>query len=320
MHRPVLLSISLAAALLLVIASLAPSGIHARRPSIISSSFNQRILPSGGDDASYSTYQFAALIESLQDMLGQDLCFTERHPLTLIQLCLEHGFRRLEVERSTHFFERYTQSDAREAKEELAKKKMMVMKTMQTQRSQQDGTGDDDDDFEMMHTSKPDIVEEVNRHPSVAPHLLEELERLFDAAASAPLDEVFFHSANSKKDRRFGSPFRADFARRDASALANITSEIYGRYDPAVSRLKIDRERGEATMIFPDGDMCYNHVEHREIPWSTHLRLMCSLSHVGNPGFVASTATSKPDMIKWDVRVNAQLCQVIVLVFTDKIC
>lgn len=233
------------------------------------------------------------ILDDLYELLGPELCFSERGPLSMLQLCLEHGFRRLEVERSS--------PSSRES-------------------------------------------------TSTSKSLQEELENLFSAAATAPFahddDGVFSSSSSSSSksapppaavvvgDVRFASPLRADRPRRDPSALANLTMEIYGRFIPGVSNLELDHRRGFASMMLPNGDPCFHHHEHDEMPWTTHVRFLCSFSvdrsvsqalSLGASSSIFNFAgksnnnnNNKP--IRWDVRVNAPQCIVTVFVSLPLTC
>ncbi len=65
--------------------------------------------------------------------------------------------------------------------------------------------------------------------------------------------------------------------------------------------------------------------------WTTYVRLTCSFHEIGKTSATAVNLHNRmdgdeddldlsQDPIRWDVRVNADQCSVIVLVFTDAAC
>ena len=204
----------------------------------------------------------------------------------------------------------------------------------------------------------------IYRKP-MSEYLQRELEDFFDAATSSEnpelLDQAFaLHSSSPTNqnsasfyfDRsNLASPFRSDdyaFTERKqnpTSALANITSEIYGRYDPVRSKMRLVRP-GEVEMVYPNGDPCYHLLDAPSVSqgsttatkssvgvtsWTTYLRFVCSFHEIGRTAVAAVNLNDhvegdvdeeslSQDPIRWDVRVNAAQCMVNVFVFTDAVC
>lgn len=328
------------------------------------------------------------LLEHFYDLLGPNLCFTERDSFSLIQLCLRHGFRRMELERlrstglvvsakTEPISEIEVVGGSSKTDLEDSKRAFEVQRVrfdVEEGEDQDDDVNervdendDDDDDYDydddeeepsffssIFGRSKKEQHSAKNtkqkyrllKQRPMSKYLRQELENFFAAASdesAASLDAAFSIRSKEKSfDRRFGSPFRADDAalterRKELGALANITSEIYGRFDPRLSKSIKFVSPGEAQMIFPNGDPCYYHHEQQgeEYPtWTTYLRFVCSTHDVGSEAASAYFFHKQKELvseddeefsagtnsIRWDVRVNAPLCLVNVFVFTDKVC
>ena len=279
----------------------------------------------------------------------------------MIQLCLEHGFRRVELERMGDFVVSSKQEpftlielnlldDDEEQSKGMKKKsngifsgmidwlfeddddddenKLLKKKSNKDKKKVEEQEPYDEDSIFALHNNKNDPKQRkfIIKKP-ISRFLKQELEDYFTAvvAENQNADPSFLDAAFSIFPSQQHSPFfsakstfQNHIKNNKLSALANISSEVYGRYVPGISsKVKfIGENRGEAEIVYPNGDACFNHHEMSQTSWTTYLRFVCSMNEIGKK----NRNNVGGDPIKWDVRVNAPQCMVIVLVFTDVVC